>query len=228
MRRSIQRSIVLAGAALLAAAPLPPPAAAQPRAERAFCWAGRPAESCRAFLVAEGNAYVLAAGSTYRRYGYGHDEVTRERHLVGHVGWELGAMTNVGPRDAVGATLLVGGDANGVRVGLKGRYRRWMGRRAAMDVGAGVLHARRAEPFPQAERRGNHAVAVTGLTGDVAVGLTDWASVSVRGDLLWDADGRPATGVYGGLKLGTRPAIAATVVPIAAALVAVLAANGRV
>jgi hypothetical protein len=44
----------------------------------------------------------------------------------------------------------------------------------------------------------------------------------VRGDLLMDADGSPAHGVYGGLRLGTRPAAAATAAPFILGLAALL------
>lgn len=53
-----------------------------------------------------------------------------------------------------------------------------------------------------------------------ALGLTDWASRSVRGDLLLNAHGSPAHAVYGGLRLGTRPAAVATVAPFVLGLAA--------
>jgi hypothetical protein len=192
-----------------------------PDGQRAFCYVGRPAESCRMFLVAEGNAYGAFAGSRYRRTGY-QGEVRRHRHLAPHIAWEVGAMRNVTERSAVGAVLLVGGDANGERVALKARYRRWLTPRSAVDVGAGALFARRAEPHADPDRPGNFHVPAAGVTGDVAVGLTDWVGVSVRGDLLVDSDGERAHALYGGLKLGTRPAAAITVLPLLLGVVGVL------
>lgn len=196
----------------------------QPRPERAFCREGRPAESCGSFLVAEGGAHLLLGGSRYTRNEYNDRGTTRSPHLAGHLNWELGVMVNRGPAHAVGATVLVGGDPNGLRVGVKGRYRRWIGRHAALDLGAGVLGARRAAPFEGADARepGNRHVVVAGLTGDAALGLTDWASLSVRADLVADADGALAHGVYGGLRLGTRPAATATVAPFIVGLAALL------
>ena len=191
------------------------------RPDRGFCGVGRPAESCGAFLVAEGGAHVLLGGSRYTRNDYNNGPGTRSAHLAGYFNWEIGVMVNRGPADAVGATVLAGADPNGLRVGLKGRYRRWMGRHAAVDVGAGLLAGRRAAPFEgeDAGEPGNRHEVVGGLTADAALGLTDWASLSVRGDLLLDRDGTPAHGVYGGLKLGTRPAMAATAAPLVLALV---------
>lgn len=203
-----------------------------PRSERSFCWQGRPVESCRSFLLAEGGAHMLLAGSRYRRVGdrYDYDTpgVTRSPHLTGHVNLEVGIMVNRGPAHAVGATVLGGGDANGFRLGAKGRYRRWMGRDAALDLGAGVLVAQQSVPFQGADvnKPGNLHVVVAGLTGDAALGLTDWVSLSVRGDLMLDADGSPSHGVYGGLRLGTRPAAVATVAPFVLALGLLLVVGG--
>lgn len=222
MRIPIKHGLALALAcAALHAPALPAQIEPAVESERAFCWVGRPAESCRTFLVAEASAHLLVAGTRYTRRDY-NGPLEGKWHLVGHFGWEVGVMRNLDPRHAVGATVLVGGDANGVRLALKGRYREWRSRRAAMDVGAGFLVARRAEPFADRNRPGNQHVVVAGLTGDVALGLTDWASVSLRADLLFDADGKPVAGVYPGFKLGTRPGLAATVLPFVLGVIAIL------
>jgi hypothetical protein len=233
MRISPCRFLVLcAGAVLFAAGPLTPAAAwtqeeapretAESEGQRSFCWTGRPAESCRTFLVAEGNLYTPVAGTTYVRAGF-DGERTRERHLATHVAWEVGAMRNVGPRDAVGAAVLLGLDGNGERLALKGRYRRWLGPRAAVDAAAGVLYARRARAEP--DFAGNVHVPGAGVTADVSLGLTDWAGVSVRGDVLFDKD-RRSSALYGGLKLGTRPAAAATSVPLLLGVALVMLVGG--
>jgi hypothetical protein len=220
-------ALTLAAACLhaeTAAGQVEEPRSELPPSERAFCWQGRPVESCRSFLVAEGGAHLLLGGSRYARNEYNSGRVTRSPHLAGHLNWEIGVLVNRGPAHAVGATVLVGADPNGLRVGVKGRYRRWMGRHTALDLGAGVLATRRAAPFEgaEADREGNRHVVVGGVTGDVALGLTDWASLSLRGDLLADADGSPAHAVYGGLRLGTRPAAVATVTPFILGLGALL------
>ncbi|HEX6368307.1 MAG TPA: hypothetical protein VF006_05210 [Longimicrobium sp.] len=219
MRLPNKRGLAAALACVVMHAPATPAQIEAEPSPRGFCWTGRPAESCRTFLVAEGGAYTAVASTRYTRRGFDR-RVTRSMHLTGHAGWEVGMMRNVSPRDAVGAAVLAGGDANGERIALKGRYRRWTGRSSAMDVGAGVMFARRAEPHPDPDTPGNLHVPVAGLTGDVSLGLTDWVGVSVRGDLLYDQDGRPATGVYGGLKLGTRPALVATALPLVLGMIA--------
>lgn len=185
----------------------------EPRPEpRAFCRTARPADECRTFLLVEGGAYLLLGGSRYERMDFDGSR-DRERHLTGHVGLEVGAMANVSRRNALGATLLVGADANGERVALKGRWRRWTSPGTAVDLGAGALFARRAEARPPGES-GNDHVPVHGVTADVSLGFTEWVSASVRGELLWDEDGQAASGVYTGVKLGPRPTAVAAAAPL--------------
>lgn len=215
--------VALALACVALHAPAAPAQSEPSETPRGFCWAGRPAESCRTFLVAELSGYMAVASTRYTRRGY-RGETTRSMHLTGHGAWEVGAMGNVSSRHAVGAALMVGGDANGERIAIKARYRRWDSRRSAMDVGAGLMFARRAEPH--ADRPGNLHVPVVGLTGDVALGLTDWVGMGVRGDLLFDRDGKPVAGLYGGLKLGTRPGIVVTVLPFVLGGIALVVAGG--
>lgn len=224
IRIHLPRRLAIALACAVMHAPAAVAQVDRPEPERAFCWAGRPEESCRTFFIAELGGYMAAASTRYTRRGY-DDRLTRSMHLTGHGAWEVGLMRNVSPRDAVGAALMAGGDANGERIALKGRYRRWLSRGAAIDAGAGLLFARRAEPYPDLDMPGNLHVPVGGLTGDVAVGLTDWAGVSVRGDLLYDADGTPATALYGGIKLGSRPGLVVTILPPLAIALFVLVAS---
>jgi hypothetical protein len=225
MRIPIQHGVALALACVAMHAPAAPAQVEPEPSPRGFCWTARPLESCRTFFVAEAGAYTALASTRYTRRGF-DGRVTRSMHLTGHAGWEVGVMRNVSSRDAVGAAVLAGADANGERIALKGRYRRWMRGNSAADAGAGVMLARRAEPYADPRTPGNLHVPVAGLTGDVALGLTDWVGVSVRGDLLVDRDGEPASAVYGGVKLGTRPGIAATVLPLVLGVAAYLVFAG--
>lgn len=176
-----------------------------------FCWRGRP--GCRTFFLAEGNVYTPVAGSRYSRRPYDNGPDTRSLELSWYVAWELGGMRSVSDNDAVGASVLVGGDANGARWGLKGRYRRWLDEATAVDVGAGVLGAGRS--VPRVDQPGNDHAPAVGLTGDVSVGLTEWASVGVRADVLFsEEEDDPATAYYIGTRLGTRPALVATAAPL--------------
>lgn len=185
-----------------------------------FCWRGRPAPACTTFLLAEGNAYLALAGSRYTRAGTRGGPVTRNLELARYVAWEVGGMLNVDTNDAVGGSVLLGVDANGARWALKGRYRRWLDAGTAVDVGAGVLGAARAV---QRESGFIDQVPAVGLTGDLSVGATEWASIGVRADVLFSPEhDEPATAYYLGTRLGTRPALAATAVPVVAAAVTLL------
>lgn len=184
-----------------------------------FCWRGRPAPACRTFLLAEGNVFTPVAGSRYTRTGYNSGTPTQSLELTWYVAWELGGMVNVDANDAVGASVLVGGDANGARWGVKGRYRHWLDAATALDVGAGVLGAGRS--VPRAGQPGNDHVPAVGFTGDVSLGVTEWASFGVRADVLWSEEGGddPATAYYIGTRLGTRPALVLSAAPLVLALV---------
>jgi hypothetical protein len=209
-------------AALACGALLPTVAPAQgdePRAE-SFCFRGRPAAECRTFLVLEGNAYMAVAGSRFQRV----DDVGVRRQkleLTGYVAWEAGAMVNITSDQAVGGTFTLGGDANGYRVALKGRYRRWQDRTSAIDLGAGIMGAGRSVAYT--DREGNYHVPAVGLTADASIGLVDWASVGARADVLFSEQGEgPAIGYYGGVRLGTKPTLVATALPFVFAAIAIL------
>ncbi|HEY0018436.1 MAG TPA: hypothetical protein VGC13_19170 [Longimicrobium sp.] len=182
---------------------LPASAAAQEDAEepRRFCYVGRPLPSCEMMLAAQFSYYP---------------RIQRFSDLEAPYEWELGVLVNRGPGHAVGGTLVVGRDGNGGRTAVKARYRRWMGRHAALDASGGVALARR-DWAPTVTTR-----TAVGVTGDVAVGLTDWVSVGVRGDLLWsDLNREPVGATYGTVRFGTVPGLVASVLGAVLAVVAV-------
>lgn len=193
------------------------PAQEDEAAPQRFCRTGRPAAECRTFLVLEGNAYMAVAGSGFQRL----DPVGVRRQsleLTGYVAWEAGAMVNVASDKAVGGTFMLGGDANGYRVALKGRYRRWHNRTTAVDLGAGIMGAGRSVAYT--DREGNYHVPAVGLTADASIGLVDWASAGVRADVLFSEQGEgPAIAYYGGVRLGTKPMLVASAAPLVLAVI---------
>jgi hypothetical protein len=198
---------LLACAALALSLVLPEPAAAQEDAgePRRFCYVGRPLPSCEMMLVAQFSYYP---------------RIQRFSDLDAPYEWEAGVLVNRGPNHAIGGTLVVGLDGNGGRAAVKGRYRRWMGRHAALDASGGVALARR-DWAPTVTTRN-----AVGLTGDVAVGLTDWASVGVRGDLLWShLDREPVGATYVTVRLGTVPGVVASLLGAVFAVVVVSASG---
>lgn len=190
--------LLLRAALLLASVALPGRAEAQDsEPPRRFCTMGRPAPACDRLL--------FASFSYYPRF-------QRFSDIEAPYEWEVGVLENRGSTEAVGLTVVLGADGEGFRTAVKGRYRRWAGRYAALDVAGGVAMARR-ETTPQSSTND----PAVGFTGDMAVGLTDWASVGVRGDLLWShIDRGPAAATYGTVRLGTMPGIVAGVLAIVA------------
>ena len=55
-----------------------------------------------------------------------------------YASWEFGPSFNRG-HWAWGATIFAGVDVDGARWGIRPRYRRWLGSKAALDLGAGIL-----------------------------------------------------------------------------------------
>jgi hypothetical protein len=200
----ITTRLLACAAALACALSLALPAAAQETTEepRAFCKTGRPQPSCDRLLFAQLSFYP---------------RIPADSDLESPYEWEIGTLVNRGPSQAVGGTLVLGNDGNGVRTALKARYRRWLGRHAAFDAAGGLALARR-DWQPTGTRN-----MAAGVTGDVALGLTDWVSVGVRGDLLWSAvdDNAPVAGTYVTVRVGTRPGVVVSALGLA--LVAAMA-----
>lgn len=183
-------------AALLAALALPGLARAQdPEPNRRFCAIGRPQPTCDVALIAVFTYYP---------------RILQRSELESPFEVELGALVNRGHTEAVGLTLALGADRIGGRTALKGRYRRWIGRYAALDAAGGVAVAQR-DVVRSSTTDQAFALATDrayGLTGDVALGLTDWVSVGVRSDLLWGGGAPgPAAATYGTVRLGTIPGV---------------------
>ena len=177
------------------------------------CFRARPAPTCRAFWITEITAYQRFWGTAFTQEYPGFR--AQHEHLGGHLSWEIGGMVNRGSESAVGAAVQVGFGYSGNRRGLTGRYRRWLaGGRGTLDYAAGLLRGQASLPYPHV------SVGAHGLTGDVSMGWMDLVALSGRADLLRAANGDYVSAVYGGVRLGSYPAIVATAVY--AALIALL------
>ena len=186
-----------------------------------FCFRGRALPRCTSFLLVEAGYYRHLVGSEFR--GIDTNEVTREatdaRDRDSHFSWELGYMRNVDARNALGGTLLVGTGTAGARVGVKGRYRRWVGAEGTgrLDFGAGVLRGgmqdRVANPnrsLPEEPLTIIAAVPAYGVTADVTYDIGDLFGVSTRVELTRAEGGRTGTAVFGGVRLGSYSAVVAS------------------
>lgn len=197
-------------AGLAAALVLPAAALAQQTEEpQPFCRRGGPAPRCAGFLVAHLNYFPE------------WDAEVRDPSEPWRLAeWEVGAMVNHRPAQAVGAAIAVGTSQTGFHLAVKGRYRRWVRTGFALDAGAGLLvtqHPPKTYPHQ----------TIAGLTADATVGLTDWVAVSARGYVLPDGaeDGGSLSAVELGVRVGTVPGVIVTVLGLGRLLSKALAAS---
>ncbi len=223
MRHRLILSALLALLAPCAAAPLAAQDSAQ--ATRKLCYRGRALPQCSRFVITEIGYYRRAAGSretytyTYPTTDGGQQEYSFTENDIGsQLTFEVGLMANRGPRSALGATLLLGAASDGAEVGLKGRYRRWLSSDGiALDVGLGVVSG--------GGNSRNGATTGNGITADVALNAADYGAIVLRTDAL-RVHGHTASAVYGGVRLGSGPALIGTGV-LAVGLLLVVAALSR-
>jgi hypothetical protein len=150
------------------------------RAPRSICFRARMLPRCRAFWLTEfGLATRLGGHST----------------PDGLLSWELGAMRNVGSRTALGGSLYLGipttgsGELEGV--GVKPRFRRWLGPGVALDVSPGILFAGNGSP---------------GFAGHVGLTMSHWLALTVQAQTVRPTVGsRRTLAWFGGAKLGGLP-----------------------
>jgi hypothetical protein len=188
----------------------------EPDDSRGWCFRGRPLEACKAFWITEFST-ALPLGN--RR--------TLENTLFT---WELGAMANVTRRSALGGALFMSVDGwQGLRLGVRPRYRRWLSSTLTLDLAAGL--------YKEMERN-------SGLrpTGQIALGVRDQLAITAQVDAFGSQQcvvGRdPVTRRYRclsretttevewylGVKLGSGAGIAAGLLAPVAYAVAVMIA----
>ena len=158
---------------------------------RRVCWRGQPQPACDVFWITELGLYPRLAGFTN-----GEDPAV---NTFGSI--EVGRMVNQG-KTAQGVLVQVG-RGYGSRYGLLLRQRRWLGNDGTFDVTGGVV---KTKFRPVADSHLEHSAY--GLTADVAIGWRDYGQLSLRGDLLRAGDRIGGT-LYGGVRLGSQPAVIA-------------------
>jgi len=158
-----------------------------------LCFRGRPAPHCESYLVTE---FALA-----------HRFHTSWSESPWVLQWELGALVNRGDHAALGGSVTVGG-TDPLRVGVKARFRYWLGSKAALDIAPGILL---------------HTSGATGLgfTGHVAVSYGDWFGAGLQLETLPGSRplGPPKTLLGPRVQLASYPA---SIVGAVVALIGVL------
>ncbi len=194
-------AMLLLSAAVLRAQSVRPPV------ESGFClFRSARAPRCHGFLITEfaihPRANVEGEGS------------------ASYLTWDAGMMINKGD-DAWGGTLFVGVDGiAGTRVGIRGRYRRWLGPSTSVDAAAGLVFMRFNGSWDP-----SHAPS---LSGSASVNLTNWIGfgLTIEDVVYRDPETRHSLTAYPGVKFGGIPGLATTALLFA--LLAAVAASGGI
>lgn len=152
------------------------PAAAHAQTPSPVCFRSAPAAACRSFLLTQ-------LSLSTREYGTGTGTGYRYQ-------WEAGAMANVTPRDAVGATFVFGVPGSG-HWGGAGRYRRWLHPDVAIDVAPGFVIV--GNEYDGKRMR---------LSADLSLNFYGWFSGFVHGE-----SGRGGGRAGAGATLGEWPGL---------------------
>lgn len=138
-------------------------------APKRLCFHNKPKPACAAFLLTNfGLSFVVGVASS-----------SSETPLRGTVDW--GYMSNVSTHDAVGASAFASLDEAGFAVGPSVRYRRWLTRRASLDIAVGT-------PVLSTDNDGD--LARGSILAAVRWSPVSWFAVTARPELLqrWYSD----------------------------------------
>ena len=179
--------VVVVSAQLSSAAPDPTP----------LCWRARPADTCRSWVVTE-TSLEMPLFSTYSLHPLGVGVVEENEDFGGRVTFTGGMMVNRSPKTGVGftATLSLDDADELLPSRVEGRYRRWTGQRTGVDLSLGL--ARRTIRGAD----GIDSIKARGITASAGVSNT-YFGIDARADLM-RGDGRPVTGVFLGVRSGSR------------------------
>ena len=188
-------------------------------AEGRNCFRGQPWPACRTFWITEIGAYGRFDPPLY----------PPDPDFKLYINAELGLMYNVGMVHAFGGTLFAGWDLRieeDKRIGIKGRYRRWLTPEVSIDGGLGLLRSllKNTPIFPCASVSVNYRDRII-LAGQVEIHAwtnspNNWGDMKPAGaDLAW----------YGGLRFGSGCSLiaaAVATVTIAAILIGLGSGSG--
>ena len=102
--------------------------APRPRRTSSLTWRGHPYPETRSFLITE-------LGLMYRLDRYPYSRFPSRTAVTFDLGW----MKNVGTRHAVGFSGYAMPSDETTRLGIRGRYRRWLSPSLSVDISPGVI-----------------------------------------------------------------------------------------
>jgi hypothetical protein len=151
----------------------------QSEAVSEFCWRPRPSLSCRVFAVTD---FGVLFGLTQQGWSPVSANQTGAPASRGEIISDLGVMWNVGSRQALGATWLIGltfDDAEWL-TGPAVRYRRWLTGKQSFDLAVGTAIAPLGDDYGNL-RRGS-------VLGLLKYNPAPWVGFAVRAENLRRTD----------------------------------------
>ena len=184
-----------------------------------FCFTSQPSPECGSYLIFEITGAARLTGTT-RLYAptavpyAGCTVGCTIEDQPGYIAWDLGYMKTRSSRYALGGSLQLGGNEDGVRLGLRARSRVFISHYGVVDLSAG--------PLAQRIGRAAEPREAYGATADAALGIRRIGVLLIGTDLVNDRH-RLATAVHGGVRLESLPAVAATALVAAGAIATAVA-----
>jgi hypothetical protein len=166
-------------------------AAAQGLDNPRLCWEPKPAPACRRILVTE-----MSGGTSL------------ESSPVLYLTSEIGFLKTTRSNSAWGVSLFTAMMDDDGRLGLKARYRRWIGKRLVAEAGGGPL-------LLNATFRARHL----GFVAHTSLGYKDWLTATVQMELTRYATTGTKARAFVGLRTGSYPGFGCNLLGAALALI---------
>ena len=139
-------------------------AGAQDSIAHRTCRDPHPAPVCGGYFLFEYNAAARVAGTQVT------DAIRTRDALRSWFTWDVGWMSNRSPSRSLGASVAIGGSADGARVALLARHRSWLSRDVVVDASAGPLMAMIQNGGQEGMTETHGATAAVGV-GRARIGL---------------------------------------------------------
>ena len=211
-RRIVSRVILGVAKNLLSIALVTMPAIAQDSVAHARCRDPHPAPACGSYFLFEYMGAVRLAG-TQVTTAYETRDALRTWFA-----WDVGWMRNAGRERSRGASLSVGGSADGTRLAVKARGRWWLDHNLVVDAAAGPM-------VTALQNGGIEGQSPTGgATVDIGFGRARLGLVTLSTDMA-SQRGRMQFATHAGVRTESRGVVIVTVSAILG-VVALIAAIG--
>ena len=125
-----------------------------------LCFIGNRFDHCKSFIILETGLKFLVTGHNRRPDKAGF-------LLTGDIGW----MKNTSMKNAFGFSFYGAADDDGARIGIRPRFRRWLSRRTALDLSAGII-------FSGTDNKGSYKSP--GFVASASLGVVGWFSVDAH------------------------------------------------